>query len=151
MSFVKDHRGEHPVEFNGENLLMSPLTVGIKKQFCEWLTRQMLKTAAQFITDPLELKNYRNDIFAAPPTWGVVPSSAVASSLAGVEGQLMITRLLLNVGPGEKPDEWLLELLSAKSSDPTSDYMTALSLVMETADPKVKKGLAGSMPTASTN
>lgn len=139
MSFVKDHRGEHPVSYGGESFLMSPLTLGIKKQFCEWLMRQMLATAAQF-SDPIELKAFKADLFAAPPTWGVVPSSAVAASLASVEGQLMVTRLLLNVGPDSKPDEWVLGLLTDKGNDTASDYMVALSLVMETADPKAKRG-----------
>jgi hypothetical protein len=139
MSFVKDHRGEHPVSYAGENFLMSPLTLGIKKQFCEWLMRQMLATASQY-SDPLELKAFKADLFAAPPTWGVVPSSAVAASLASVEGQLMVTRLLLNVGPDDKPDEWVVNLLTEKNAEVASDYMTALALVMETADPKAKRG-----------
>ena len=144
--FVKDHRGEHPVHFDGVDLKMSPVTVGIKKQFCEWLTREMLASSAKFL-DQQELKAYRNELFAAPPTWGVVPSAACATSLASVEGQMMMTRLLLNVAPSERSDEWILALLTEKGNDPTSDYLVALNLVMETADPKVKRGLDGSMVT----
>lgn len=147
--FTKDHRPEHPVTWRDKQMFMSPTTVGIKKQFCMWLLKTSLASATETL-DPKDFPAFRKDLFAAPPAWGVVPSAEVQASFQTTEGQMMITRLLLNVGPDEMDDLTLLEFMAEKAQDPTSDYVIALTVVSENSDPKVKTGLVTSTPTVST-
>lgn len=147
--FAKDHRPEHQVIWRDKQMFMSPTTVGIKKQFCQWLLKTSLASATEAL-DPKDLAVFRKDLFAAPPAWGVVPSAEVQASFNTTEGQMMISRLLLNVGPDEMDDQDLLTMMAEKAMDPTSDYIISLAVVSENSDPKVKTGLVTSTPTVST-
>jgi hypothetical protein len=136
---VKDHRDDYPVEWKGETLFISQITIGIKQAFCNWLTKSMVESALQtYGKDTPEFTDFQTKLFASPPKWGTVPSKAVVASLNSEDGQFYMSRLLLGVTTEKISDTELYELLASKDND-DSDLVVAMKLVKENADPKALK------------
>lgn len=157
--FSRDHRPDYPVEWRGRRFHLSDVTIGIKEQYCQWLTQFMMAQALKIHGRGMpEFKAWQMEFFAAPPTWGVIPSAVVQSSMTGIDGQLQMFRLLLNIGPSEMPDAELLAMMAETSEDEGGAFHTAMSVLKENADPKVGKGAkpythppTKSDPSLSTN
>ena len=128
----------YPVEWNGKTLGLGKLTGGIKKAFCEWIILK-LRTDAEVDNAgyPAKLNAYLDGLRArvwwiasrmSPTVWEWLYKS--------YEGGLQYARLMLNVSVKEMTDDELGQFLDEKEADPASDYMVALNLIHEEANPK---------------
>ena len=139
VKLVKDHRDDFPIEWKSKTLFLSQITVGIKQAFCNWLLRSMLDAAGRaYGKDSQDFKDYQTKLFAAPPSWNVIPSPSVAASLVSEDGSVFMSRLLLGLTYEQMSDEELREFLTVKG-DETSDFLVAMQQIKESSDPKALK------------
>lgn len=142
----------YPVAWGEKTLHLSNLTGGIKRAFCDWVVLRLRTDAeADYAGYPAKRNEYLDGLRArvwwvagrmSPTTWEWLYKSH--------EGGRQYARLLLGVGEKEMPDAELDEFLDAKEADPASDYMVALALIHEDANPKAKARPANtSAPTGT--
>lgn len=158
--FSKYHRKDFPFEWRGKLYAASQVTVGLKEQYCDWVLRFSLQYAAKALgAGTPDYKEFQKSLFAAPPTWGIVPSEMVQSSMTGLEGRIMLMRLILNVGPpaADKDgnvtgmdDQALLDMMADEVDNPAGPFAVVMARLRETTDPKATSGLAGATPTPAT-
>ena len=127
---------------------MSKINIGIKKDYCDWLTRQMIANAKEYLDEPDRSAQIKL-ILANPPKWGVAPTMDVLQSFGTQSGVVLLMRLLLDLPPVQPAgqvhipamtDEQLYELLSEDGTE----LMAVFAKVRDEADPKAQRGLVGS-------
>jgi hypothetical protein len=88
-----------------------------------------------------------------PTVWWAdgMMSQPTHEMLKSPEGGRHFNRLLFGDSAKRLSDADLDELLNEKEREPTSDYMVAMQLIRENADPKKAGSATGAGPAAGTN
>lgn len=160
----------YPVKWRErDDLSLSPLTIGIKQGFCEWLVKKLRADAEKdFLGYPAKLNSYLDGLRAR--TWWV--SEKMSPNVwewlyKSIEGGRQYTRLLLGVSQKDMSDADLEAFIDEKEGEqaaadaklaaegipppypPVNDYMRALQEIHETANPKATGPESGSGPTGT--
>lgn len=147
----------YPVEWRGQTLYLSDLTRGVKKAFVKWAKAYLTREGIENLGDRPEVLNGYLASLYGNVWWADGPmSDACHKLLSSADGGRQLNRLLFGDSVRHFSDDDLDELLDAKEADPASDYMVAMKIIKEEANPKVHSGPApggrtGATPTTSGN
>ena len=140
----------YPVEWKDQLYILSDLTIGKKKAFCEWLITKLRTEAIRDMRqdrDSLDtyLDGLRNRVWWVAK--GMSPS--VADAIRSPEGGLKYNRILFGDSVAKLTDDELQELIDSKDDNEESDYAVAIKAIHMDANPKVNGPANGSGPTAN--
>ncbi len=163
----------YPVKWRDKEYVMSDLTVGMKRAYCDWLIKRLRQEAIEDMRGmPTILNSYLDGLKSR--VWWVARrmGPAVAESLKSPEGNLHFNRLLFGESAKALTDDELQALVDDKEADqiaanddlaatgfepteetpfpPANDYMLALDAVLEELAPKAPaRPTSGSEPTGT--
>lgn len=143
--------GGYPVVWREREYVLSDLTRGVKKAFVKWAKGELTRDGIENLGDrPDLLTSYLACLYGEVWWADGTMSKATHNLLQSPQGGRQLNRLLFGDSAKHLSDSDLDELLDEKERDPASDYMVAMKLIKENADPKVRSGPAPEGRTSST-
>ncbi len=128
----------YPVEWNGQTLHLHNVSIGMKGRFVEFTKLRLAADAIATVGNlaPEKLPGVLAGIYASC-WWGDgMMSQPVHGMLNSPEGGRQFNRLLFGDSAKRMSDADMDVMLNEKEREPTSDYMVAMGLIRENADPK---------------
>lgn len=126
----------YPVVWRDQTYTLGDLTVGVKKAFVEWARLYLCREGAKYIESAAERAAYRAAVVAGV-WWADAGISPLGHDvMVGPDGARQLNRLLFGDSAKALADADLDALIAEKEADKASDYMVAMDLIREGADPK---------------
>jgi len=141
----------YPVVWRDRTYYLGDITVGVKAGFVRWAKAFLTKQGIENLGDrPDLLTTYLANLYGEI-WWGDgTMSKPTHALLNSPDGGRQLNRLLFGKSVEKLSDTDLDAMLDEKGADPASDYMVAMRLIRENADPKAHSGPAPAGGTGSS-
>ena len=133
----------YPVVWRDKEYRLGDITIGVKKGFVKWAKAYLTREGMENLAGHAEvLSSYLANMYGEVWWSDVGMSKPCHAVLNSPDGGRQLNRLLFGASVKHLSDADLDAMLDEKEADPTSDYMVAMKLIRENADPKVHSGPA---------